>query len=789
MIFKDLKKPRAFKMSVILMLLIFSLFSCKEIKPINTTAGPGQLDIYVAGENSIRLILKPVSYQDTLPENPALANQKFEEPIVSIRQLDNILKKKVGSLFVEISPEPLTVKVSNAKGELIQELAFNENGSLSFRIDNDPILGLGEGGPQPAQDVNWRELPVEFDRKGRFHNMIPRWQSNAYGSRNPVPFLMGTSGWGLFVAAPWVQVDLRNEKKGIFIPWRPEKENQLQTAKNQQEVMGKGLPPAESVVPGLFDIFVFDAHQPTDIMKDVSKITGPAVMPPKWALGYMQSHRTLKDEKEMISIVDTFREKKIPMDAVIYLGTGFCPQGWNEMQPSFEFNRKVFLRNPKEVIGDIKDRNVRVVLHVVPWDRDKLPTLHGSIPPRPGEEVDESHILSYWKQHVKLVNAGADAFWPDEGDWFNLYERIKRHQLYYQGPLSTKPNERPWSLHRNGYLGIAKWGGWVWSGDTDSAWKTLEAQIAVGINHSLSVSPYWGSDIGGFFPNPDKTREMYIRWFQFGAFCPSFRSHGRTWHTALPWGFGLSDMGVKEPNNTNDMTDEGAEWRVPSDSSMNNPDVEPITRKYAGLRYQLLPYNYTLCWKARETGMPLMRALWLHYPNDKGAIGIADEYLWGRDMLIAPVYEKDARTRQVYLPKGDDWYDWWTNEEITGGKYIERNIDLTTMPIYVRAGAIIPLDPIRQYAAQKANGPTTLRIYTGSDGNYTLYEDDGISLDYLEGKYNLTKIKWNNSERRLEIEPLHKGVEAPARTFKIELLPVGTTKEVEYRGENLKISF
>ena len=149
------------------------------------------------------------------------------------------------------------------------------------------------------------------------------------------------------------------------------------------------------------------------------------------------------------------------------------------------------------------------------------------------------------------MKTGVDAFWPDEGDWFDLFERVKRHQLYYQGPLSTPPNVRPWSLHRNGYPGIAQWGGWVWSGDTESSWKTLEAQIAVGINYSLSIGPYWGSDIGGFYANSELTGELYARWFQFAAFCGSFRAHGRTWWTRLPWGWGLSDMGPRENNNTN----------------------------------------------------------------------------------------------------------------------------------------------------------------------------------------------------------------------------------------------
>src|SRR5262249_4738033 len=160
-----------------------------------------------------------------------------------------------------------------------------------------------------------------------------------------------------------------------------------------------------------------------------------------------------------------FRVKRIPVDAVIYLGTGFTPRGWNTKQPSFAFNPEVFKRDGKAFVDDMHARHVKVVLHMVPWDRDRLPTL------------DASHARSYWQEPVALMNTGVDAFWPDEGDWFDLFERLERHRMYYEGPLSTRPNVRPWSLHRNGFPGIARWGGWVWSGDTESSWKTLEGQI------------------------------------------------------------------------------------------------------------------------------------------------------------------------------------------------------------------------------------------------------------------------------------------------------------------------
>lgn len=765
----------------IIVTLVLLLLLSGEIRaqPITTYGQPAQLDIRQAGDSSIRLTLKPLTFSNDFPYTPVLVERNYPEPAISIRELSETISRQVGNIIVEVLPKPLTVTASNADGELIQKIVFQKNGSFTFKIGNSPILGMGEGGPRPPEDVDWRKLPIEFDRRGRFHHMHPRWQANAYGSRNPVSLMIGTEGWGLFIATPWGRIDLEDEEEGVFIPReRTSLDSTPQDRRDQHNDRGQGIPPLDTMVPGLYDLFIFDAHNPAAFMKDISLISGKAVMPPKWALGYMQSHRTLEDDEQMLDIVETFRAKEIPLDAVIYLGTGFTPRGWNTEQPSFQFNPEVFKRNPREVIADIHDHNVKFVVHMIPWSRDKLRTLHGNIPPKPGETVDESHILSYWEQHTGLVEDGVDAWWPDEGDWFNLFERIKRHQMYYQGPLSTEPDKRPWSLHRNGHLGIAKWGGWVWSGDTQSSWKSLEGQIAVGINHSLSLSPFWGSDIGGFYSSEETTGELYARWFQFGAFSPSFRTHRRTWWTGLPWGWGLSELGPIED-------------RVPpKKSELNNPDIEPIAKKYAELRYQLMPYTYTLARQARDTVMPMMRAMWLHYPDDNIAAKLGDQYLWGRDLLIAPVYEQGAEFRTVYLPEGE-WYDWWTLDKQKGGKPVVREVDLSILPIYVRAGAIIPFDPVRQYANQPVKEPTTLKVFRGADGDFTMYEDDGISLEYLEGEGVWTRFMWDDDENRLNIDPGNDGTPAEMsdRKFIIELLPEQITREVNYTGEPLSVDF
>ena len=755
---------------------------------IKVNGAPGQLDIRVAGQNAIRVTLKPQSFSEAYPFTPAIAERDYPAPVISLKNITGVVRKNVGNLQVEVRPNPFSIIVKNRKGEAIQNIVFCDDGRLSFQLNGDePVLGMGEGGSRPPREVDWKTLPVEYDRRGIHDQMLPRWQGDAYGSRNPVSMLIEPNKWAIYLPTPWTEVDLTAKDLGYFIPWKPsENSNTAQNQRNQQENSGKGIPPVSSYIPGLFDFFVFDAREVVSLMTDFYTITGKPVMPPKWTMGFMQSHRTLESERKMHEVVSDFREKQIPVDAVIYLGTGFCPQGWNYNQPSYEFDRDL-VPDPAAFTKKMHDQNVKVIVHVVPFDRNsserhpnRLVTLHGTIPAKPGEVIDSSHIQSYWKiHHEPLMKSGVDGFWPDEGDWFNLFERIKRHQLYYQGHLSTQPNVRPWSLQRNGYPGIAQWGGWVWSGDTESTWKTLEAQIAVGINYSMSIGPFWGSDIGGFYSTPELSGELYARWVQYGAFCASFRAHGRPWMMRLPWAWGGSYFGpLERPVN-----------QLPSERELFNKAIEPVAKQYIELRYELLPYNYTLTYEARNTGLPMQRAMWMHYPKDPTCRRLGDQFLWGQNMLIAPVYEKEATQREVYLPEGL-WYDWWTNEAHQGGKKVTKEVNLSIMPIYVPAGAIVPVDPLRQYTAQTVSEPTTLKVYAGANGSFTLYDDDGISQDYLEGKgCSLIDIKWDQKRKQLSLTPAKGNTMQTTKKFIVELLPDNVKKEISYANAPVSVTF
>jgi len=736
---------------------------------------PAELVISEVSERTVRIELSPLDDQGK--PRPAAGSSvlvpfRVKEKL-RVRELDREKQIRVGELRISLKAHPLTVSV-HRDGKRVQELAFDDgaatNAGVAFRTEA-PVLGLGEGAQQ-------------LDRRGAFYPMEPSWggwNRPVLGSVVPSPFVIGTEGWALFAHRPEGQFDLR-EGKGRFLPRYP-----------------------TNAPPSGLDLFVIVLNEPADALTEYTRLTGRPVMPPKWALGYFQSHRTLAGPEEPLEIARTFREKNLPCDAVIYLGTGYCTNGWNTGHGSLEFNPNAFV---KENVKALHDLNFKLVLHVNRAPRNLYGSFDDSrsgpsdaLSPSDGERDgvrgSRRHILDYWARHRDLFALGVDGWWPDDGDELPLEARLTRHRCYYEGPLLDRSNVRPWSLHRTGYAGSQRYGGWIWSGDVDGKWETLAAHVSVGINHGLSLTPFWGSDTGGFYPTRELTGELYARWFQFSAFCSSFRSHGRTWHLRLPWGWNTGEFGPIEhgPAERRGFTgDIRRPPQHPDPSELHNPDIEPICRKYLELRYRLLPYNYSLAREASDTGLPMMRALWLHYPNDAEAVKLGSQYLWGRDLLVAPVIEKGAKVRRVYLPEGN-WFDWWTGRKVEGKRWIDRPVDLATLPLYARAGAIVPLDPVRQFTAQTVAGPTTLRVHPGANGEGILYDDDGQSLGYRNGSDPKTiwiRIRWDDSARRLTLEPDERMKKWPggARVFTVEAVGGDAQpKQIEFRGRRVSVNF
>jgi alpha-glucosidase (family GH31 glycosyl hydrolase) len=355
--------------------------------------------------------------------------------------------------------------------------------------------------------------------------------------------------------------------------------------------------------------------------------------------------------------------------------------------------------------------------------------------------------------------------------------------MYWEGPQLDRPHERPYALHRNGYAGMQRYASFLWSGDVYSKWETLKTQIPIAINTALSGIPFWGTDIGGFVPTPEFTAELYVRWFQFGAFCTLFRSHGRTWKLRLPWGWDTGDPGPVEIKNY-----DGA--AIPDNSQLHNPDVERICRKYLELRYRMLPYLYSAVRECSLTGIPVMRGLWLHFPDDSRAVSRDDEYMWGGNLLVAPVVEKGAVTRRVYLPHGA-WYDFWSSERIDGGREVSRPVDLETLPLFVRAGSILPLGPVKQHVAEKSDQPLSIAVYPGRDASFLLYEDDGTSFKYRNGEWMGVQVDWSESLRTLSLRLADGSRVLPPlrREIEIRVVTGGAGRKLTFDGRPMKVSF
>jgi alpha-glucosidase/alpha-D-xyloside xylohydrolase len=418
------------------------------------------------------------------------------------------------------------------------------------------------------------------------------------------------------------------------------------------------------------------------------------------------------------------------------------------------------------MIRQLHDEHFKVVVHVTSPPED----MHGEVGDTGIALEDPSSAAAYWPKHREVQRAGVDGWWPDEGDELNAASRLARNRMYWEGSQIFQPDTRPFALHRNAYAGLQRYG-WLWSGDTLSTWATLAAQVSIGINAGLCGLPYWGTDTGGFVPTKEFTAELFVRWFQFSAFCPSFRCHGRTWKLRLPWGWNL---GSYEPA---EFDAQFSATTLPQPQDLHNTAVEAICRKYLNLRYQLLPYLYSAVAETHATGLPLMRSLWLSYPSDPRAAAAENEYLWGDNILVAPVLEAGASHRTTYLPQGQ-WWDYWTNDRVEGGKDDVRQVDLETLPLYVRAGSILPVGPVKQYAQQASSEPLTLRIYPGADGAMTFYEDDGISFGYLKGQFGRLLCAWNDNQRTLTLKADTNGKFPMRQAIVVEMAGVPGSKPV-----------
>jgi len=474
------------------------------------------------------------------------------------------------------------------------------------------------------------------------------------------------------------------------------------------------------------------------------ELTGYPPLPPRWVLGLLQSRYGYRSRQELESIAQSFRARQLPCDALILdvfwfreMGDlAFDPQKWP---------------NAREMIARLKQQGLRTVVIEEPYltrqSRNYPEALScGYLTRRydgspytfdfwPGEcgmfDFSNPAARKWWtEKHRPLFEMGIDGWWTDLNEPAKHFQDMAHHagpaaavhnltalwmqQSVYDAHQQYAPDQRVFILSRAAFPGSQRYGAALWSGDVDKTFASLRKQVAIGLSVGLTGIPLWGSDIGGFGFGGECTGELYARWFEFGVFCPLCRPHGDQKELREPWQFG--------------------------------PEIEAICRKYLQMRYRLLPYIYNAARDACTAGIPIMRPLVLEYPGDLQVLNLADEYLFGPEILVAPILDEGAFERSVYLPQGN-WIDYWSEEIHAGPQYITTRAELDILPLFVRQGAIIPMGPDLQYSSQHALDPLTLEIYRGFDRSLTLYEDDGESTAYQNGDYAETRFDVTHSDQ------------------------------------------
>jgi alpha-D-xyloside xylohydrolase len=501
-------------------------------------------------------------------------------------------------------------------------------------------------------------------------------------------------------------------------------------------------------------------------------LTGAAPLFGKWAYGFWQCKNKYSSQDELLGVAHKYRELHIPVDNIVQDWFWWSTMG----EPVFNTNYP----DPRGMIADLHQNNFHVMFSYWPYFHSGSPIYDEmsqrgffiarsveteGIHPQGEALYDPFNPAArqyYWSLLDKLFAMGADAWWLDTDEpetqdretnilvtnkvflgsgarYANLFPLMHTMGVY-QNQRNTADQKRVFILSRSAFAGIQRNSVTAWSGDVESNWASFVKQIPAGLNFDLSGLPYWTTDIGGFLtghPDEGAYRELFVRWFEYGAFCPIFRVHGT---------------------------------RVPSVNELwsYGPDAQAILTDYDRLRYRLLPYIYSMAWMTTHEGYTPMRALVMDFRDDVRAQNIGDQFLYGPAILVNPVTEPGATSRRLYLPAAK-WYDFWTGDALQGPTTIDASAPLDKMPLYVRAGSILPMGPDLQYSTEKPADPIELRVYAGADGSFTLYEDENDNYNYEKGVYATIPLSWNEATHALTIGERHGKFPGmlESRTFRI----------------------
>ena len=649
--------------------------------------------------------------------------------------------------------------------------------SSKFKSPKDESLyGLGCH-PEDSLSVNY---------KGRNQEMAIKYMTGA------IPVLLSTKGYGLL--------------------WDNYSASNFYGAENANTKFKY-----ESESGTMVDYYFIYGPSFDNIIASYRNATGNAPMFPKWSFGLFQSQDRYKSQAEILSVKDKYRNGKIPVDVIV--------QDWFYWEPNVIGSHVMWPErypNPKAMVDELHKANIHAMISIWPvFSKGTTPynqmahsggmtdILWFNVMTEIMDGYYDAHSAQardlYWKQAKdSLVGRyGWDAWWvdqcePDNGndldlrrkshfaigrgiDYMNTYSLMHSTGLYDHWRKDI-PNKRAFFLIRQAFAGQQRNAATLWSSDISCTWKAYKAQVPQAINACASGIPYWTSDIGGYHLNwlaPDWTtssnRELFTRWFQFGVFSPIFRIHGK------------GERALFSDN-----------WDAPMKANL---------LRYDNLRYRLLPYIYSLSSKVTNEGYTILRSLAFDFREDTGIKSIQDEYMFGSAFLVSPVTERMyslpnskniKKTRKVYLPKSANWYDFWTGKLIAGGQNIDAAAPIETLPLYIKAGSIVPMGPYLQYATEKVADPIEIRVYTGADADFVLYEDENDTYNYEQGKFSTIALNWNEASKTLTIKD-RKG-EFPGmlkdRTFRIVYVtttngkgiePAAKAQTVKYSGQEISI--
>lgn len=641
---------------------------------------------------------------------------------------------------------PVGLQVKNAKGETVVNMTGWEMAPQTVNTEKTFQVGASFA---PAADEHYygmgqhQDSTGPLDLRGRVID-CKHWYDAPAGETVCVPFMVSSKGYG--------------------IVWDNPSQTRFIGAIN-------GRTAFQSNVGERVSFFVITGNTPDEIYAGYARLTGKTPIPPKAAFGLIQSKARYESQQEVLRVANTYRQKKYPLDVMVVDWFYWTRMGQMDIDPA-QFP------DPDGMNKQLHDMGMQSIVSI--WPRfetsgryyDLLDSKGYLLKDKDGKSVDGLPFRSdrtgglidatnpaarkwFWETaRDNVLSHGFDYPWLDEtepdlvpdGFFYSIGSGDRYHNLFpllhvegaAEGMRAWKPHKRVLILSRAAYLGSQRTGALFWSSDVRSDWEALARQVPTGLNMTASGFAYWGNDIGGWqslqqtstatkapLLDPSDARDMVgqyhdypellTRWFQYGTFLPTLRLHGNRKHTEL-WEFGKQ--------------------------------AEAVLARYDQLRYRLIPYIYSQAKSTYDTGAPFMRPLWMDFPHDPLVANLGTQYMFGPAFLVAPVTEQGQTQKDVYLPAGSDWYNFWTNEKLAGGRWVKVAAPIDQIPVFVKAGSIVPIGADIQSTATP-QAIAQILVYPGKNADFTLYDDDGISYDYEKGKGSATRLQWNDAGGKL----------------------------------------